>query len=401
MAPLISLAMMVKDEEDFLEDALVSAKPWVDELIVVDTGSTDRTVEIAKDLGAIVSHFEWCDSFSKARNETIRCANGEWVFILDADERIRGDDPSAFRKLLQPDAHYPFQSFLINVVNISKDGRPLSSGFGPRVFPRHENIGYGGRVQNRYQSFDPDNPTIHASYLEGLEIIHLGYDHEIYKARKKTERSLPLILASINEEPDNGAMRFYLGREYMRTSEYDKAADAFTSAIEKMNMSPDSDNLLQASWVNLIDASRLAEQAFDTVLKLASESLKLYPNNPDLWNATGAVLLAANQQGEAIKCLLQAKKNLDQEWSDAERSQGLALRAWEIDERLALAYGELGQWKESYAAFLETIAHRPKAVGGWEAVLDTTESLATQFGDTAQVEAIKSKRKEVLGTSQA
>jgi hypothetical protein len=396
--PLISLAMMVKDEEEFLAEALISAKPWVDELVVVDTGSTDRTVEIAKDHGAIIHYFEWCDSFSLARNETIRVASGEWVFILDADERIRGEDPDAFRKALKPGPHFPFESFLINVINVSNDGRPISSGFGPRVFPRHKHIGYGGRVHNRFRSSDPENPSINASYLEGLEIIHLGYDQEIYKARKKTERSLPLILASIEDDPNDGGMRFYLGREYMRCNDYVKAADALAAAIEVMNQAAGSDNLLQASWVSLIDASRLAEHPLNDVLRLASQALRLFPKNPDLWNATSAVLLAANQPAEAIKYLSQAKKNLSQEWSDAERSRGLVLRAWELDERLALAYGELGQWEASYKAFIETIAQRPKDVPGWEAVLDTTESLARQFGDTAQVEAIQAKRMDVLGS---
>ena len=118
----LSLAMMVKDEERYLEDALLSAKDWVDEMIVVDTGSTDRTVEIAKDCGAIVSHFEWPNDFSKARNETIKRSNGDWVVILDADERFRGDHPQRVRDLLKPTSAWPYQAFMLNIVNQRLDG---------------------------------------------------------------------------------------------------------------------------------------------------------------------------------------------------------------------------------------------------------------------------------------
>jgi tetratricopeptide (TPR) repeat protein len=388
MSPQISVAMMVKNEEDFLEDALLSAKPWVDELIVVDTGSTDRTVEIAQDLGATVSFFEWPNSFAIARNETLKQSNGDWVFILDADERIRGEDPQLLRSALKRGPHYPFQALLLNVINIAQDGRPLSSGFGPRVFPRHEKLGYAGRVHNELQSFDPAHSEIHANYFEGAEIIHLGYDSEIYRKRKKTERSLPLILASLEDNPENGAMHFYLGREYMRIQEFDKAAAACAVAIEVMNRNPQADNLLEGAWVSLINASRLAEHPFNEVMGLASTGLKAFPTNPDLWNAAAAVLLAAHKQDEAIKFLLQAKKNLAAGWNDAERSQGLALRIWELNERLALAYGELGQWKESYQAFLETIESRPSDIHGWEAVIDTTISLAERFEDTEQLERL-------------
>jgi len=94
-APLLSLAMMVKNEEAFLEDALRSAAPYVDEMVVVDTGSTDRTVEIARDLGARVEFFAWCDDFSAARNYSLRACRGATCWCSTptsgcAGRRIRG-----------------------------------------------------------------------------------------------------------------------------------------------------------------------------------------------------------------------------------------------------------------------------------------------------------------------
>src|SRR3954454_17988622 len=88
----LSLCMIVKDEEEWLERCLAAAKPAVDEIIIVDTGSIDRTVEIAESFGATVLHHEWTGSFSDARNVSIEAATGDWIMYLDADEVLVEDD---------------------------------------------------------------------------------------------------------------------------------------------------------------------------------------------------------------------------------------------------------------------------------------------------------------------
>lgn len=389
MKPLLSLAMMVKNEEDFLEEALESAKPWVDEMVVVDTGSTDRTVEIAKDLGATVSYFEWPNSFSLARNETLRRATGEWVFILDADERIKGDEPEKLRSQLVPGKDFPFEALLLNVVNVSANGAPISSTYGPRVFPRHEKLGYHGRVHNTFQSLDPQHPNVKAHFYHDAEIIHLGYDEEIYKNRKKAERSLPLILASLEDNPEDGAMHFYLGREYLRIDQPAKAIPSLIKAIDKITTSNHHTNLLESAWLSLINASRASDAPLHETMTFASNALKIFPTNSDLWHATAGVLIKAEKSAEALNCLLQAKKHLSTGWVSGAADQSLAFREWEIDEKLALVYGETGQWQESYKMFLRTIETRPRHIPGWDAIVEATTQIAEQLGDTENLERLR------------
>src|SRR3989344_6100650 len=94
--PTISLCMITKSEERFLEQCLNSVKDIVDEIIIVDTGSTDKTKEIALSFGAKVHNFKWIDNFSAARNESIKHATKDWIFVLDADEKL---DESAKEKI--------------------------------------------------------------------------------------------------------------------------------------------------------------------------------------------------------------------------------------------------------------------------------------------------------------
>ena len=93
---LVSLAMIVKNEESTIVHCLESVKPIVDEMVILDTGSTDKTVEIAKGFRAKVHHFKWCDDYSAARNESLKHCSGEWVLIIDADEAI---DPLDYEKI--------------------------------------------------------------------------------------------------------------------------------------------------------------------------------------------------------------------------------------------------------------------------------------------------------------
>jgi glycosyltransferase involved in cell wall biosynthesis len=103
--PLISLCMIVKDEAQRLPRCLASAKPYVDETVVVDTGSQDETISIAKEYGAKVSSFQWCDDFAAARNYSLSLATGQWILLLDADEELVVEDQN-FRQYLTDDAHW-------------------------------------------------------------------------------------------------------------------------------------------------------------------------------------------------------------------------------------------------------------------------------------------------------
>jgi len=97
----LSLCMIVKNEKAFLEECLLSVQGLVDEIVIVDTGSSDKTKEIALKFGAMVYDFEWCDDFSLARNESLKYATGDWILVLDADEVIAKEDFGKMRNLIE------------------------------------------------------------------------------------------------------------------------------------------------------------------------------------------------------------------------------------------------------------------------------------------------------------
>ena len=321
----LSLAMMVKDEERFLEDALLSAKTWVDEMVVVDTGSTDRTVEIAKDCGAKVSFFEWPNDFSKARNETIKRSSGDWVAILDADERFKGDHPHRVRDFLNPTSAWPYQAIMLNVVNQRLDGSTTHTFFSPRIFPRHPDLGYYGRIHNCFGSLSMQKEKeFEFIQCNGIEIIHLGYDKTIYKEKNKEIRNLTLLEAAVREEPEVDRYRFYLGREYLILGRLEEAKRTLASVFQLSQIDPMCYRESQVAYLQCLNSMNAP---FEELLSRAISILEETPFEANAWYLLSLIYERFGHKADAIDALEQALKYVDDVEVNMQTSQLQAERA--------------------------------------------------------------------------
>lgn len=203
----ISACMMVKNEEELLPGCLDSIRDWVDEIIVVDTGSTDRTIEIAESYGAKIFHQPWEGNFSKHRNHSIELATCDWIFIIDADERYEPDHIDGLLKAVNSGEH---EIISINVYNLygSADHK-LTAVNSMRFFLREMNLRYEGIVHNSLCF--PDGARISRA---PFVMQHLGYDLSPEKMLAKYERSHALIQKQIEENPDHGFAWFNLAQLY-------------------------------------------------------------------------------------------------------------------------------------------------------------------------------------------
>lgn len=388
--PRISVAMMVKDEEEFLGDALQSTCGWADEVIVVDTGSSDTTVKIAEAFGAVVSHFAWCDDFSAARNETLRRATGDWIIVLDADERLAGPAPKALRERLRSlPTGYPFHVLMIDVVNTSLDGQVLSTLSSARVIPNDRRLGYTARVHNVFGSLDAKYPEIRGIPFDGLHLLHLGYDPEVYRRRKKAERSLPLIEAAVSDDPANLLHRYYLGREYYSLGRFDEAIGVLEETIERLTTaeSIEQDVLLDAYW-HLIEALRRAKAPLERTLAIAMPAVERFERSADLWYATACALIDAERWSESIRFLQHSLRCLDDTDGPPTRVDHMGRRRWEVLQRLGDASAELGDLEDAYAAYVTAIEHKPPQSAGWPALLNVAIALAIDLHDTERLDGL-------------
>ncbi|HWD18472.1 MAG TPA: glycosyltransferase, partial [Verrucomicrobiae bacterium] len=143
-APRLSVCLIVKNEEAFLDACLASVRGLADQIVVVDTGSTDRTIEIARAHGAEVHAFAWCDDFSAARNAALERATGDWILSLDADEELLPAHRETLRReMANPDA----LAYRLPIINQGREDEGCS--YVPRLFRNAPGLFFLGRVHEQ------------------------------------------------------------------------------------------------------------------------------------------------------------------------------------------------------------------------------------------------------------
>ena len=231
----LSQCMIVKNEERNIEHALDWAKPVVFEQIVVDTGSTDKTVELAKKKGAIVYHFEWIDDFSAAKNFAIDKATGDWILLFDADEYMSSKDTDTLKSYLnnmQNDLVMMERCFALNcnLINVDDNGKAMSIYDAMRIFKNDQSIRYEGRIHERL-TVNSENVV----WSDELSVIHTGYSESSMKETNKIDRNIKLLRKAIALDENNLALKVYLADSLKMKEDKESQEEAegyFAEAIE-------------------------------------------------------------------------------------------------------------------------------------------------------------------------
>ena len=213
----ISACMMVKNEEELLPQCLESIKDIVDEIIVVDTGSTDRTVEIAKRYGAKIYHHPWENDFSKHRNQSIGYATGDWFLIIDADERLeKGNFNKDTIKKSLASLSEEVHVLLARVEDYDREGK-IQFGFrSTRLFRNNVGVHYKGIVHNQAI-------VSGEAFFTDLVISHFGYDLANDRMEAKFNRTRLLLEERLRKNPEDCEAYFYLASLYGKNKDCEPA----------------------------------------------------------------------------------------------------------------------------------------------------------------------------------
>ena len=190
---LISLVMIVRNEESTLARCLESVKEIVDEIVIVDTGSQDKTKEIAKSFGAMVYDFVWIDDFSEARNFALSKASYEYILVLDADEYIVSGGKKELQEVIHKKAIGKIA--LLDAFN-NKGELGYSRNFISRIFPK--GVNYVGSIHEQVESNLPRIKT-------NLQVAHDGYLHI-----DKSERNLAILFKALEASPEDSYILYQL-----------------------------------------------------------------------------------------------------------------------------------------------------------------------------------------------
>lgn len=338
----LSVCMIVKNEESNLAKCLMSAKPVADEIIVVDTGSTDKTKAIASALGAKVFDFPWTDNFSEARNHSLSKASGDWILVLDADEVISQQDHAGLRSLIQAsDKRFAYSMVTRNYTNqtaaqnwTANDGKYLQeevgSGWLPspkvRLFANDQRIRFANAVHELVEPTLRDIgiwikhcgiPVHHYGRLDqdrtaakGQEYYRLGKKKVLetkgdYKAMKelaiqaseigKYAEAVSLWEKLLELNPQDAAAHLNLGYAHIKLSQYDQGLIYSRKAWE---LEPGS----KEAGLNYAGCELIVGDV-ERALCVLNKVLKTCPDYPPALARLAAACIVNGQREEGLECL--------------------------------------------------------------------------------------------------
>jgi glycosyltransferase involved in cell wall biosynthesis len=365
--PRLSVCMIVKNEERFLGQCLASVKDIADELIVIDTGSTDRTVEIAREHGAQVGHFEWCDDFAAARNASIAPATGDWILFLDADEELSPTEKAELPRLLSQTQVSLYRLPLINTHQGEK-----SQSYVPRLFRNPPALMFYGCVHEGVLTFIEKicNPWQLSIDFCNLKILHHGYEPAVMQERNKIQRNHDLLRKAILENPNEFYFHMQLGLELGRMGKKEESFQEYAEALRLAEtiainrITPEVRETLLTQY----SAYLIVENRFTEVIEVLTGALaKLGPltashlmvrarayihlkqpikalNDAELahsYRMNGTLFPSAiNPQSLALEAMMAEVFFINQRYAEALDYFSVALKADQPELRTILAYSE-------------------------------------------------------------
>ena len=301
----ISLCMIVKNEESFLPGCLESVKNIVDEIIVVDTGSTDRTVEIAKSYGAKVYHFKWQNDFSSARNEALKHATGEWILVMDADERLLPGQEGKIRRYI----NLGYDGIYVKIVNKDKNGKIESFANYPRLFRKKEGVKFKGKIHEQIgQSIVDSGGKL---VVSDIVIEHLGYGQDEETMERKFKRNLAILEDEIKENPNNAFAYYNIGVIQILLGNTD---DGLSSLKKALSIPPEKSNLndgVRAVIHNIMGKAEFRRKNYELSIKSFKNSLNIAPDQITAPFYLGENYYEIGDYQSAVTNYLKALKLLD------------------------------------------------------------------------------------------
>ena len=373
----LSLCMIVRDSAETLPACLESIKPWVDEMVVVDTGSNDNTREIAADFGARVFEFPWPDSFSIARNESIRHARGEWIYWMDSDDTIT---PENGRKLRELADNQHADSTLGYVMQVHCPGGNASSDVTVvdhvKLFRNLPSLEFEFRIHEQLL------PSIRR--LEGdvewtdIFVVHSGSDQSAEGKQRKYDRDLRLLILELEDRPEHPFALFNVGMTYADMEQWAEADGYLRRSIDA---SEPGESHLRKAYALLVNCLAQLDRT-DEALRICEQGLSQFTDDPELSFRRGILTHKLGRHDEAIAAYRTAMK-AQNEQSFSSRDAGIT--GFKARHNLALVYADANQHDLAELQWREAVCESPKFRPAW---LGLSDSLIRQGKvTTAEVEA--------------
>ncbi|HPH98252.1 MAG TPA: glycosyltransferase [Anaerolineaceae bacterium] len=308
--PSVSLCMITKNEEANIADCIHSVKDLVSEIIVVDTGSTDRTVDIARSLGARVEFFTWVDDFSAARNESIKYATCDWILVLDADDRVL---PADINRIKNAISIAPAEIFLITYIikHYDSDGRVFTNtSSAARLFKNHLGLTYHNPLHEDLMSREVTERGIRFAG-SNIELQHEGYLISQDEMMQKVHRNIRIMEKAFEKDPDNAFLKPVYIINLKDTQRYDEAIALAQDLIRTLPEDSYPTRYMEGVFTILTN-HYLAAKDFEALRQHIELTLWEYPKSYSTWIVIAQLFLQIYEDPlAAAKILARARQFTD------------------------------------------------------------------------------------------
>ncbi len=339
----ISLCMIVKNEAENLPRCLHSVAGAVDEIIVVDTGSIDRTIAIAQEFGARVRSFPWNGNFSDARNASLADASGDWILFLDADEELAPESQAVLRRVT---AGTTVEGYFIKILNLlgQEQWNETCPDLVFRLFRNRTDYRFRSAIHEQILEVILErNQTARYEIAEDLIIRHYGYLTREVTAKDKKNRNLNLISAEIEKNPQNRLLRYHYGVELYRSERFAEAATELAWAADGI----DPRTIYLPKLMRYLVLAYQGAGQHAQALAMVQAGLDLFPDYADLYYYGGLSQLEQKNYALAYQCFQKALATPEQPSYYASFSGSRGFRA----------YYQLGQLAEAFLNFEEALRY--------------------------------------------
>lgn len=289
----LSLCMIVRNEEHCLASCLASVRPLVKEIVVVDTGSTDRTREVAAAAGACVYDFGWCDDFAAARNYSLELATGDWILVLDADEVLEPVRREEMAGLLAADG---VEGYFVTVRSYLDSGCEAVEDMVVRLFRNRPFYRFEGAIHEQVAGTIKRHNNGGGLARSDLIIHHMGYLNREIGAKDKRRRNIRVIKKALAGSPSDPFLHYSLGIEYLLSGRTDEGIGCLERALGLMKGDEGyCRDLLITLGLGLLKAGRR-----DKLAGMLETTLSIYSGDPDLVLIRGMLYFSEGRYEQAV-----------------------------------------------------------------------------------------------------
>lgn len=292
MNPFLSLCIIVKNEEKVLERCLNSVHGLVEEIILVDTGSTDKTKEIAEKYTEHTYDYQWNNSFADARNFAQSKASGEWILVLDADEYLdRENLEEALHELRStPETVDALSCVIYNFTGLR--GEEVVQHHSIRLYRNTPNLHYIRAIHEQLEKMEGEMISLPSK----LMIFHTGYMLDTVKEKKKSDRNALLLDKELKASDQNPFDYFNLGNEYLAQGKTEEALHAYVKAYQMKKG-------IEYSWVpfNVVQIIQALVNLnrYQDALDVIYDAGKYWSSAPDFPYYRGLIYYSQNRYEDA------------------------------------------------------------------------------------------------------